>query len=127
MMIEVTLTNLILIATVMISGVWALLKMLAMQFKKDFHQGLDALERADRLQHAELNARLEAIQEANKVDAGQWGRVERELMNLKAELPLHYVRREDHVQTMAQIMTRLDSLSLRIENILLKGTHAREN
>ncbi len=122
MMIEVTLTNLILIATVMISGVWALLKMLAVQFRKDFQTGLEALERADRLQHADLNARLEAIQEAGKAEAGQWNRVERELMSLKAELPLHYVRREDHVQTMAQIMTRLDSITLRIENILLKRT-----
>jgi hypothetical protein len=41
--------------------------------------------------------------------------------NLKAELPLHYVRREDYVQAVATIMAKLDAMALRFENILLKG------
>lgn len=42
-------------------------------------------------------------------------RIERDLMQLKAELPRDYVRREDHTQVIATIMTRLDSFQLRME------------
>lgn len=69
----------------------------------------------------EILERLKAIEDAAKEDKQQWQRVERELMTMKADLPLHYVRREDYVQSMATIMTKLDSMTLRIENILLKG------
>jgi len=40
---------------------------------------------------------------------------------MKAEVARDYVRREDYNQTMATILTRIDALGLRIENILLKG------
>ena len=42
-------------------------------------------------------------------------------LKLKAELPLHYVRREDYVQAIATIMAKLDAMALRFENILLRG------
>ena len=42
-------------------------------------------------------------------------------MQLKAELPLNYVRREDYVQAIATIMAKLDAMSMRFENILLRG------
>ena len=40
---------------------------------------------------------------------------------LKADLPLNYVRREDYVQAVATIMAKLDAMSMRFENILLRG------
>jgi hypothetical protein len=42
-------------------------------------------------------------------------RLERDLMELKAELPRDYVRREDHTQVIATIMTKLDAFQLRME------------
>jgi hypothetical protein len=74
----------------------------------------------------QIEQRLEGIEEAAKADQAQWQRVERELFSLKAELPLHYVRREDYVQAIATIMTKLDSMALRFENILLRGDQHRE-
>lgn len=53
-------------------------------------------------------------------------RLERELLELKAELPREYVRREDYVQAVATIMTKIDSMAIRIENILLKGEATRD-
>ncbi len=44
-------------------------------------------------------------------------RLERELLELKAELPRDYVRREDHVQAVAIFMTKVDALGLRMENM----------
>lgn len=44
-------------------------------------------------------------------------RIERDLMDLKVELPRDYVRREDHTQVIATIMTKLDAFQLRVEGM----------
>ena len=53
-------------------------------------------------------------------------RLERDFLQMKAELPLNYVRREDYVQAVATIMAKLDGISLRFENILLRGVKHHE-
>lgn len=65
--------------------------------------------------------RLSALEAASRDEAGQWQRVERELMDLKADLPLHYVRREDYIRGQSVIEAKLDGLALRIENVQLRG------
>ena len=70
--------------------------------------------------------RLTGLEAASRAERDQWQRVERELLNLKAELPLHYVRREDYVQAIATIMAKLDAMSMRFENILLRGQKNHE-
>lgn len=72
------------------------------------------------------NSRLEKIEQANREEATNWQRAERELLTLKAELPLNYVRREDYVQAVATIMAKLDAMSMRFENILLRGQKNHE-
>lgn len=71
--------------------------------------------------HQQLLMRLTAMERAAKEESGQWQRIEREILQLKADLPLNYVRREDYVQAVATIMAKLDAMSLRFENILLRG------
>jgi hypothetical protein len=44
-------------------------------------------------------------------------RLERELLELRAELPRDYVRREDYVQAIAIITTKIDGVMLRMENM----------
>ena len=132
MIVEFNLTNIIISLIALFSGGWALVKALAMMFERGIKRELqeqfklqDAANTATFMQinaqHQQLNSRLDVLDSAVKVDAGQWQRVERELLNLKADLPLHYVRREDYVQAIATIMTKLDAMALRFENILLKG------
>lgn len=72
------------------------------------------------------DSRFTALEAAARQDAGQWQRVERELLSLKAELPLNYVRREDYAQSTAMIMAKLDGLTLRMENIVLRGVKRDE-
>ena len=114
MSVEFNLANLIFVVIALFSGVWALLKIIAIQFERGLKRDLQE-------HYLQLNTRLDVLDSAAKTDAGQWLRVERELLNLKAELPLHYVRREDYVQAIATIMVKLDAMALRFENILLKG------
>lgn len=84
------------------------------------------MERARTTQHDQLSRRLDGIEQVNREETVQWQRVERELLNLKADLPLNYVRREDYVQAIATIMTKLDAMALRFENILLRGESKRD-
>lgn len=94
----------------LITGFFILGKMLMSQQLKQIQQGFEA-----------QNKRLERIEEANRDEANNWQRVEREILILKAELPLNYVRREDYAQTTATIMAKLDAMYMRFENIILKG------
>ena len=66
------------------------------------------------------NARLEKIELANREEAHNWQRAERELLLLKADLPLNYVRRDDFVQAIGGISTRIDNFALRVERAIDK-------
>ena len=118
MMIE--LWHLILLLIAFFGACGAVGKLLLGQMQRHLDERFTSLETTRAAQHIQLSDRLNTLDEAIKTDAGQWQRVERELLNLKADLPLHYVRREDYVQAVATIMTKLDAIALRFENLLLK-------
>lgn len=80
----------------------------------------DAQAKALAITHQQVQQRLDGIEAAARADAENWQRIERELFKFKAEMPTVYVRREDFVQSMGTIMTRLDAMALRFENMLLK-------
>jgi len=67
------------------------------------------------------DAKFAALEQAGKDEAGQWRRVERDLLRLQADLPLHYVRREDYIRNQTVIEAKLDAVALKIENLQLKG------
>lgn len=67
-----------------------------------------------------VSQRLDSIESTNRDESAQWSRVERELMSLKAELPLNYVRREDYIRGQSIIEAKLDGLALKIENNQLR-------
>lgn len=53
-------------------------------------------------------------------EAQEWKRVEREVMNLKAELPREYVRRDDYIRGQSVIEAKLDALALRLQGVQIK-------
>lgn len=69
---------------------------------------------------AQLTARLSSIEVSNREEAQQWQRVERELLHLKAELPINYVRREDQVRRDSIVEAKLDGLAAKFENAVLR-------
>lgn len=92
-------------------------------------QQLSQIKQGFDLQTEALNAqnkRLERIEAASREEANNWQRVERDILVLKADLPINYVRREDYVQAIATIMAKLDAMSMRFENILLRGQKNHE-
>lgn len=48
--------------------------------------------------------------------------LEREFLTWRADLPLHYVRREDYVRGQSVIEAKLDALYNKLEVVQMKGT-----
>lgn len=64
---------------------------------------------------------LSSIQLSNKEEGLQWQRVERELMGLKADLPIAYVRRDDYIRGQSVLESKIDALAMRWENTQLRA------
>lgn len=66
-----------------------------------------------------LTERLDDLSRAHKEEAQKIAHVERSLLELKAELPREYVRREDHIRYSAVIEAKLDAQGEALHNIKL--------
>lgn len=64
---------------------------------------------------AHVDNRFSALEKANEEEARDWLRIERELLELKAALPMEYVRREDAIRQEVVINAKLDALAEKIE------------
>ena len=106
----------------LITAFFVLFKLLVSQQTAKIDAGFKAQKEAMESQ----NKRLDRIEQAGREEGNNWNRIEREIMALKADLPLNYVRREDYVQAIATIMAKLDAMSMRFENILLRGQKNHE-
>lgn len=121
MIIELNLANLIFIVVASLSAVWALMKVIALQGQRAVRDQLALHAVTVNAQYESLTQRLAALDSAAKTDVGQWQRVERELLNLKADLPLHYVRREDYIRGQSVIEAKLDGIGMQLENVRLRA------
>lgn len=70
---------------------------------------------------AMVSASMANIEAANKEEAQQWKQIERDMMALRAELPLEYVRREDYIRGQSVIEAKLDGLAVKLENAQLRS------
>ena len=68
----------------------------------------------DRYQ-AHIDRRFASLEKANEAEAKEWQRVERELMGLKADLPVQYLRKEDAIRQEVVINAKLDALAAKID------------
>ena len=115
MVFEVTLGNAITLVALAVAALWAVFKLAGKRQEQRLDDRFDALDKA-----------LGRIAEGQNRNAADMARLERDFLQMKAELPLNYVRREDYVQAVATIMAKLDGISLRFENILLRGVKHHE-
>ena len=70
---------------------------------------------------AQIDRRITGIEQQNRTESEGWKRIERELLDLRAELPVQYVRREDYVRGQTVIESKLDSLYSKLETIQLRN------
>jgi hypothetical protein len=98
-----------------------LLKLLMAQQVNHIDERMDAFDAANKAAFASQNVRLDSIERANREEAGNWQRIERELMAFKADLPMNYVRRDDDIRSKSVIEAKIDGLAVKIENAQLRG------
>lgn len=96
-------------------------KILLAQIERWLDTRFEAQEKAHRAASEHWDTRFQTLERAAREESQQWQRVERELLALKADLPVLYVRREDYVRNQTVIEAKLDAVALKIENIQLKG------
>ncbi len=68
-----------------------------------------------------INERFAALQATRDAELSSVGKLEREFLKMQAELPLHYVRREDYVRGQSIVEAKLDGLATKIDNVQLRS------
>lgn len=68
-----------------------------------------------------VNERLSALQVQRENEINGLSQLERDLLKLQADLPLHYVRREDYVRGQSIVEAKLDGLATKIDNVSLRA------
>lgn len=100
-------------------GIWTLGKSIAnlhqLGMRRELQEQFRLQEVTAKARAQHVDTQLYAMDAALKADASQWQRVERELLNLKADMPLHYVRREDYIRGQSVLEAKQDALYNRIE------------
>lgn len=71
---------------------------------------------------ARINEKFDVLQKAREAEAQGITNLEREFMHFKADLPLHYVRREDYVRGQSIVEAKLDGLATKIDNAQLRAS-----
>lgn len=96
-------------------------KLMFAQYDRRQDERHSSSEKARTQAQQHWDSRFQQLETLARQETGHWQRVERELMALKADLPLQYVRREDYIRGQSVIEAKLDGLALKIENAVLKG------
>jgi hypothetical protein len=120
MMLEISFWQFISIVISVVGLFAGAMKLLYSLHEKSLDQRFSEIDKARSSDQDTLNHRLRAIEEGQRGAATEWTRLERALLELKAELPLQYVRREDYVRGQSVIEAKLDSLATRVENAVLR-------
>ena len=121
MSIQVNFWDLVLLLVTFFGGVAGAFKLMFAQFERRLGERFTAQETARAENQKHLDAKFSVLEAASNKVAGEWGRIERELLDLKAELPLQYVRREDYIRGQSVIEAKLDGLASKIEKNQLRG------
>jgi len=111
------------IMTTFVGALWAVGKVLIKQVMARLDERFQAMEAARIEASRHWDNKFAALEQAASYNEQEWRRVERDVLTLKADLPLHYVRREDYVRNQTVIEAKIDGLAIRLENAFLKGTH----
>jgi hypothetical protein len=91
---------------------------------KSLDERFAAQEAARAAAQAQLADRLTSMEQVNRDETIQWQRVERELLELKAELPHRYVMRDDYIRGQSIVEAKLDGLADKIEKAQLRAVIA---
>ena len=112
-----------------LGALWGVVRQGLVQSQRHIEERLALQDTAREAHHRALAGRLDGIEAVHREEAAQWQRIERDLLRMQAEMPLHYVRREDYIRGQSVIEAKLDALGSKLEAAQLRaaaggGTHA---
>lgn len=107
--------------TLVLAATGGLARLLMTQFERRLDERFRTQEAARAEAQKIWTAKFEALEQCAQNEAREWQRIERDILTLKADLPLNYVRREDYIRNQSVIEAKLDGLALKIENAILRG------
>lgn len=115
MMIQVDLWSVIGLAVTLgiaiVGGFWTVAKIAGRQLDEKLEARFDAVEKT-----------LDTIGAERREHGSKLHQIELDLAKLRAEMPLHYVRREDYVRNQTVIEAKLDALYNKLEVVQMKGS-----
>lgn len=110
---------------------WNLIELLCMFFGAVFVMFRLLLWQFEKRQEERWAAQDQKAEQIEQFQKERWNRlnekaskaehVERQLLELRAELPLQYVRREDYILGQSVLMSKIDAVFAKIETLLIKG------
>lgn len=118
---QLELWHMVLLALAILGGYWTLAKIIGGQFQRGLDERFAVQERARAENHGQTSRRLDSMETIHRDEAAQWQRVERDLLQMRADMPLHYVRREDYIRGQSVIEAKLDGLGTKLENAQLRA------
>ena len=107
MTVELTVSNVLFILGAFVAALWALVKVISTQQEKRLSEKFDTL--GEQLKGVGQELRKEA--EATKT-------LEIAFLKAQADIARDYVRRDDFLQALGTISTRIDNFALRVERAL---------
>lgn len=121
MKIEMELWHLITLLLAFFSCVGIFGRVLLEQVEKRQQERALAQDKAREDGQKMLRDALEKHIADERVTAGAVQALERDFLKWQAELPVHYVRREDYVRGQSVIEAKLDALYSKLEVVQIKG------
>ena len=109
------LISIIGVAATILGGYWALAWLLIRQIERRLDERFAAHEMAERNYLRQSDERLKLVEQAGRQQ-------ERELLQMKADMPMNYVRREDSIRDQTIINAKLDALNARFDLFIQKYT-----
>lgn len=95
-------------------------KILLSQIDRRLNDRFEAMEKAREQGGRHWDERFATVIDQNRREIEGWSGLEREFFHFQAELPLHYVRREDYTRGQSVIEAKLDALYSKLEVIQLR-------
>lgn len=121
MTVQLELWHIILLLLAFFGLVGTFGKVLLDQVEKRLGERFSAQETARVEAQKHWDTKFSAIEAAGREESIQWQRVERELLSLKADLPVQYVRREDYIRNQTVIEAKIDRVFGKLELLQLQG------
>lgn len=107
MTLELTVSNVLFILTCFIAALWALVKVISAQQERRLSEKFTA-----------LGEQLKGVGKELREEAEATRKLEIAFHKAQADIARDYVRRDDFVQALGGINTRIDNFALRVERAL---------